>query len=979
MNTATVDHHIPWFNPREMDDATVLALATGRDDLLYEFLQAVRYRLDSPEQRSAGAHWLVTGTRGAGKSYFLRFAQIQTTASFPPGQVLFVLLPEELRNVRAPHDLLDEIRRMLQVGQGNQGRAAMWRTDNPEQAWQQALQQLLAAFDEKLLVVGVENFAQLLGKAFDSDVSASLLRKLMEHEPRVLFLATAVDGTFDEKYQQRLFRQFEHHPMPTWDGQAHRQYLRQRAKLLQRKPTAQQLARIDAYSRYTGGNARVAAILAAAILEEQDLVNASADLNATLDKMSDYYRALLDPMPPNTETLFDALVRGGEPCSQTQLAQRVGAKQNEISRAFHWLLDGGYLHASRPKGQKETLYQVADRLFVQWYRMRYLDPGQHSRLAVLAELLADTVAFGDKWRYAQGFAEQGEDDDALLMAELAYKERGIDMRKLQATGMLLPALLQWGQRLVAIDEMPKNGGNAPLNDYLDLLEAYPNDESMRHELHVATTLVKNCHRFQDSLSGEALITLCMGSLSLAAVKKLRVAREITKPDFSQEQWDGFGEVFQEELVEFEKLKPTQGEFIQGLKEKCHEQLQHPWLLAWEHIQESANTAYFKKHPKPEQAILQATANAVLCLHALRTPDQEALADGAATRLLKQLWPLIREQGWCEDVLSLLERLLMALPEGALPRQRGELQYFCSKCLTYLDRHAQSLAWARQAQTIFQSLPFSDNQQRGLAAANEQLGWANGEANQWQAALQCHQEALTQLPVQDQGNRSWHAGQAARYLWHVQGLDAAWQFIHAQGFKEQNRITNCIGQLGDAVYDVQRNQGAVAAYAKGRELFLSLKQQADLPRSAVVRTLFIDMLDTGLELSVLQDLVHDLLELLTANEGNDEDQNVEKKDNLVDLAQAIGHWFTHLQKLTIKTAPGNLKQVTVKTETEPLLDPDWVVTLQALTDALSIQARIRLGLATSSRLRAEAVSAKARMMAFLKPDLSDRKGGAGYGR
>ena len=65
-------HHIPWFNPREMDDATVLALSTGRGPLLEELLRTITERLVHP---APGRHWLVTGTRGAGKSYFLRLAQ----------------------------------------------------------------------------------------------------------------------------------------------------------------------------------------------------------------------------------------------------------------------------------------------------------------------------------------------------------------------------------------------------------------------------------------------------------------------------------------------------------------------------------------------------------------------------------------------------------------------------------------------------------------------------------------------------------------------------------------------------------------------------------------------------------------------------------------------------------------------------------------------------------------------------------------
>ena len=447
MNASNNERYIPWFNPREMADSTVTALAIGREKLLQDFITVIRQRLESPVKPTAGAHWLVTGQRGAGKSFFLRYAQIKIPQAFPDSRVRFVLLPEELRNVRAPHNLLDEIRRMLVVAQGDQGRAATWRTENPENAWKVSLEKLLAAFSESLLVVGIENFAQLFDKVFTDDVAASLLRKLMEHEPRILLLATAVDGSFDDDYGNRFYHQFEKRPLPNWDSQAHRKYLEERARLTDRTPTPEQLARIDAYSRYTGGNARIAAILAAAILDEQDIVDASNDLNATIDKISDYYRALLDALPKNSEILFDALIRGGEPCSQTQLAERVDARQSDISQAFAKLLEIGYLHAHRPKGQKETRYQVADRLFAEWYRMRYLDPGQRSRLAVMADLLTDILTFREKLRYAERFSAQGEHDDAQLMIELAHRECGIDIKPLRAAG--------WGNVPLFLDESYK--------------------------------------------------------------------------------------------------------------------------------------------------------------------------------------------------------------------------------------------------------------------------------------------------------------------------------------------------------------------------------------------------------------------------------------------------------------------------------------------------------------------------------------------
>ncbi len=42
-------------------------------------------------------------------------------------------------------------------------------------------------------------------------------------------------------------------------------------------------------------------------------------------------------MPPRTKTLFDALIRLSEPCSQSDLAARVGTTQNRIAQHFAWL------------------------------------------------------------------------------------------------------------------------------------------------------------------------------------------------------------------------------------------------------------------------------------------------------------------------------------------------------------------------------------------------------------------------------------------------------------------------------------------------------------------------------------------------------------------------------------------------------------------------------------------------------------------
>lgn len=943
MGAAKTDpKNIPWFNPREMDDATLTALATGRERLIADFLETVDRRLHGIADGQTGGHWLVTGTRGAGKSYFLRYAQIRTSQRFAAERVRFVLLPEELRNIRAPHDLLDEIRRMLIVEQGDPGRPAQWRSEAPEQLWQEALQRLLSATPAQLLVVGIENFADVLKRGFSGDVAASLLRKLMEHEPRVLLLGSAVDGSFDEDYGQRLFLQFSKRPLPVWDGQAHRTYLTQRAALLQRKPSSRQLARIDAYSRYTGGNARIAAILAAAILEEQDITQAGADLNATLDKMSDYYRDLLDTMPPNSETLFDALVRGGEPCSQTELAKRVGAHQNDISRAFRWLLDGGYLLAQRPKGQKETLYQVADRLFVQWYRMRYLNPGQLSRLAVLAELLADTLEFGEKWRYALHFAEAGERHDALLMAELGFKACGIDMGKLQAEGAQIDTLLQWGERLM---NMPIGiRGEDIWTRQMALLEEFPSDESMQKEFCTARKLADSCHPYPDILDGSELADLCTGSLSLHPTEKLNVIRQL--PRLSKTQWTALEETFRDELTEFEKLISTERDIINGFRNKSELGKRYPWIMTW--------TDFPRKYDRDdcvqdEVNFLRGVSSAIFCLYATQ---KQTVDEGQLLSAWQRLFEESDKLYTYPEGLDFISQLLAA-SRGVFPPERRS-RFLCQSA--HLNSlHGQydiSLALAKEARTCLEAAPVTPENVRWLIEAWERTGWVQGQRFEWTAAFASHQAALTLRLEHKSRNLAWGIGQLARYRWHMEGLAAAWRLIEGQPLDTERTRMLAIRQLGDAVVDVQRQSGPQAAYAKARELFAFLGKQDKVSLPSALRALFIDMVGEGLALPTLHDLAQDLANLYPDSPHAKE---------IATLARTLEGWIVALQKVQEE---GSSTQPGANT------DPDWQLTLKALNEALPLNSRVRLGLTSPPQLGKAAAALFKRMLTFVRTPKSE---------
>lgn len=433
-----IDRDIPWFNPRQMSDKVVAALATGRADLVQEFFTVANSLAAKPH--SGSQHWLITGPRGAGKSFFLRLIQTGFAKQMPQ-QAVFVLMPEELPNVFSPHEWLREIQRHLPSDEKSPGASAAWQVREPSREWESALHDLKSDLGDRFLVVGVENFDQLMKTAFEGNVEASQLRWLMENESQIMLLATAVEGDFDNNYHARLFRQFHHIPLRRWDEADHCHYLDRRAELLGIEATSRQRSRIRAYSYFTGGSARVAAVLAASILDHQDPLDASADLRVALDRLSDYYRSQQDRMPPNSRKLFDALIRGGEPASQVELAERIGSKQSDISRAFRWLVDNGYVCSQHKPGSKSHAYRISDRLFVQFYRMRYLYPNEPCQLAILSDLLAATIEFSDKWRLAERYLGKEMLPEAEHMIRLALREKGVDEATInQSTRDLAKAL-----------------------------------------------------------------------------------------------------------------------------------------------------------------------------------------------------------------------------------------------------------------------------------------------------------------------------------------------------------------------------------------------------------------------------------------------------------------------------------------------------------------------------------------------------------
>jgi tetratricopeptide (TPR) repeat protein len=492
------------FNPYDFSDAQVRAQATGRGPLLRRILAAIADnagRSEPPNQ-----HLLVLGPRGMGKSFLVRWVQAEVNAldsggSAPAGEparaaaaeapppIRFVRLSEEQLNVSAPELLLDEIRRVLQ-GRPADSVRVRWRAGG-EPEWNTAVTELRRAIaelpgfgaDRGLVVVSIENFDLLIEEVFDSPPAQSRLRALLADEPRLMLLTTATRPP-DDKASKRLFLAFERLMLAPWTPPEFVAFYR-RAFRGGLAVTAPVEAKILALSQFLGGSPRLA-VLMGDILHSNDALSAVQTLDQLVDELTPYYQdRILNRLKPKPRYLLDEMLRGGEPCSQSELAERVGAaSQPEIAQPFQALLRDQIVVGSRASGGRKGLYRVADRVFAHFYRKRYLAQDSHSPLAGMVDFLEAFYTQQELLEQIERLSDAGELDKAEILAQAlrqgadwhgasAGNRRRVCRRRLDdAVAMLgaagTPALLE---ALRGVDALVKEGAVVKALDAADAAEA----------------------------------------------------------------------------------------------------------------------------------------------------------------------------------------------------------------------------------------------------------------------------------------------------------------------------------------------------------------------------------------------------------------------------------------------------------------------------------------------------------------------------
>jgi len=424
------------FMTHEMGDIEIAALATGRNEEFDRIIDAIeRSRSAAPGSLQ---HIALYGSRGFGKSFMTRRVQIATASmGGKKGPVHYVLLAEEQHNLqRNPHEFLDLIAEHLKELRGAlldpdaAFRATMFQWPQPGEEmrrWDEAAARLEAEIDAildkkpGLVIVVVENFDALLATLFKDDEDEQRLRQWLDrHSNRLMLFATAT-GTVDIYYDRPLFHAFESVRLSPWTQDECIEYFNRLRKLEQRPDlSAAEEAKARAIAEFIGGTPRLAHLLAE-VIDTGEALTVAETMSALADRLAEYYRRRIEDLPQLSRGLLDALIRGGEPASQTELAERVGAKgQNIIARTMADLERADVIRGKRAPSGRHKLYSVTDRVFVHYYRLRQgSQVARNTPLASILDFLRSFYSRDEKFKQALKHLEAGQPIEAGLFGLLA--------------------------------------------------------------------------------------------------------------------------------------------------------------------------------------------------------------------------------------------------------------------------------------------------------------------------------------------------------------------------------------------------------------------------------------------------------------------------------------------------------------------------------------------------------------------------------
>lgn len=376
------------FNPGlNQDDKSLIKQYVVRLPQLKILLETIKDNTERPICQ----HRLYYGPRGRGKTMLMArvAAELKVNPKFSKNWIPIRLIEEsyyEISNIgefwlevmsALTLSLPDEYQKNAQLSLKHL--KENWSHPNLEQMAQAAVLEQLENIDKKAVIM-LENLHQLLDEINNDDFGWAI-RRIMQNEPRIMFLVTATTR-FDilDNAKKPFFEIFATSELPSLKRSESAKLWN---TLTQSNKTEDQIAPLDIL---TGGSPRLLNIVAQ-FAKKNSIRELMENLTGLVDEYTEYFKSQLDALAPKERRVFLALADLWSESTAKEIAERARMDIRSTSALLGRLEHKGALKVNAEKPRRKT-YLIGERLFCIYYKLRR-ERSQESVIEGLVQFMVD--------------------------------------------------------------------------------------------------------------------------------------------------------------------------------------------------------------------------------------------------------------------------------------------------------------------------------------------------------------------------------------------------------------------------------------------------------------------------------------------------------------------------------------------------------------------------------------------------------------
>ena len=398
------------YNPGFLSDAEIVASFCVREAEFASLLESLH-----ASDGNAGAHSIVVGPRGSGKTHLLLRVATEVRHDARLSGFYPIVFPEESYEVATVGEFWLECLNHL-VEQAPEAERAGIRlsyddlrtTLDDRDLAGRCLGTILDFADRhtKRLVLMVENLNMLFTQIADPDAGWRL-RHTLQTEPRIVLFGSAT-SRFDEidHPDHALYDLFRVVTLQALDTEECDMLW----SALSGQPRGSQPIR--PLEILTGGNPRLIAMLAG-FDKTYSFTGLMSNLFDLVDEHTEYFRSHIEALPPQERRVYLALARLWKPATANEVASQARMNVNKCSAQLGRLVNRGAVLIEDGARRRRTYY-LAERMYNIYYLLRR--PGAESHVVdALVRFMALYYSPDELVRISIGMAEGLDRDDPRLL------------------------------------------------------------------------------------------------------------------------------------------------------------------------------------------------------------------------------------------------------------------------------------------------------------------------------------------------------------------------------------------------------------------------------------------------------------------------------------------------------------------------------------------------------------------------------------